>query len=197
MNHLQHIETLKDYAASVEARFEEANTRIDDARARKEAANQEFEVAREQADVEAMKNAKADLVALIELEQHFVKQREGLMDELNGGPDSINQQFQRAKDKAIRDFEAFQREKYEEAAAIHIQALHDLFVENMADQEEFRAAIRQQASRLTPYVKESHVRSAMAFAYGTDTLLGQSQAVRQAYGSVTQKLFPFNEESRK
>lgn len=197
MNHLQHIETLEDYAASVEARFEEANTRIDDARSRKDAANQEFEVAREQADVEAMKNAKADLVALTELEQHFVKQRDGLMDELNGGSNSISHQFARAKAKAIRDFNEFQRTKYEEAASVHIQALHDLFVENMADQEEFRAAIRQQASRLTPYVKESHVRSAMAGTYGTETLLGQSQAVRHSYGSVIQKLFPFNEEGRK
>lgn len=197
MNHLQHIETLKDYAVSVEARFEEANTRIDDARARKDAANQEFEVAREQADVEAMKNAKADLVALTELEQHFVKQRDGLMDELNSGVDSISQQFRRVKDKAIRDFHAFQQDKYEEAAAVHIQALHDLFVENLADQEEFRAAIRQQASRLSPFTKDAQTRSIMADTYGTDTLLGQSQAVRQAYGSVVQKLFPFNEESRK
>ena len=197
MNHLQHIETLKDYAASVEARFKEANTRIDDARARKEAANQKFEVAREQADVEGMKDAKADLVALTELEQHFVKQRDGLMDELNGGSNSISQQFRRAKDKAIRDFHAFQQDKYEEAAAVHIQALHDLFVENLADQEEFRAAIRQQASRLSPFTKDAQTRSNMADIYGTEALLGQSQAVRQAYGSVTQKLFPFNEEDQK
>ncbi|TCI50332.1 hypothetical protein EVJ24_14925 [Exiguobacterium sp. SH1S21] len=196
MNHLQHIETLKDYAASLEARFEEANTRIDDARARKEAANQEFEVAREQADVEAMKNAKADLVALTELEQHFVKQRDALKDELNGGFDSISQQFQKTKNQAIREFGDFQREKYEAKAAAHIQALHDLFVENMADQEEFRAAIKQQASRLAPFVKEAQTRSNMANLYGTDTLLGNSQAVRQAYGSVTQKLFPFSKESQ-
>lgn len=196
MDHLQHIETLKDYAASVEARFEEANTRIDDARARKEAANQEFEVAREQADVEAMKNAKADLVALTELEQHFVKQRDGLMDELNSGSNSISEQFGRAKAKATRDFNKFQRDKYEAEAAVHIQALHDLFVENMADQEEFRAAIRQQASRLTPFTKDAQARSNMAAIYGTDALLGQSQAVRHSYGSVKQKLFPFDKENR-
>lgn len=197
MNHLQHIKTLKDYAASVEARFKEANTRIDDARARKEAANQKFEMARERADVEGMKNAKADLVALTELEQHFVKQRDGLMDELNGGSNSISQQFRRAKDKAIRDFNEFQQDKYKEAAAVHIQALHDLFVENLADQEEFRAAIREQASRLSPFTKDAQTRSNMADIYGTETLLGQSQAVRQAYGSVTQKLFPFDEEGQK
>lgn len=195
MNHLQHIETLKDYAASVEARFEEANIRIDDARARKEAANQEFEVAREQADVEAMKNAKADLVALTELEQHFVKQRDGLIDELNSGSNSISQQFERAKAKANRDFNEFQRTKYEEAASVHIQALHDLFVDNMADQEEFRAAIRQQASRLTPFTKDAQARSNMAAIHGTEVLLGKSQAVRHSYGSVVQKLFPFDKES--
>lgn len=197
MNHLQHIETLKDYAASVEARFEEANTRIDDARARKEAANQEFEVAREQADVEAMKNAKADLVALTELEQHFVKQRDALMNDLNSGSNSIAHQFQKAKYQASRDFDEFQREKYEAQATTHIQALSDLFEENMADQEEFRIAIRQQASRLAPYVTEAHTRSNMAAIYGTETLLGKSNAVRQSHGSVMQKLFPFDKESRK
>lgn len=197
MNHLQHIETLKDYAASVEARFEEANTRIDDAQARKEAANQEFEVAREQADVEAMKNAKADLVALTELEQHFVKQRDGLIDELNFGADSISHQFQKARNQAICDFNNFQREKYEVKAAAHIQALSDMFEENIVDQEEFRAAIKQQANRLAPFVKEAHTRSNMANMYGTETLLGKSNAVLQARGSVKQKLFPFDKESQK
>lgn len=103
MNHLQHIETLKDYAASIEARFEESNIRIADARARKEAANQEFEVAREQADVEAMKNAKADLVALTELEQHFVRQHDALIDQLNNGNDAMSIHFDKVKNVSNRE----------------------------------------------------------------------------------------------
>lgn len=195
MNHLQHIETLKDYATSLEARFEEANSRISDAQTRKEAANQEFEVAREQADVEAMKNAKADLVALTELEQHFIKQKNELIESLNKGDDTISRQFDKAKKEAYREWNDYQKEKYEEQAAFHIQALSNLFEENMAEQEELRNAIRQQASRLAPFVIDAHTRSNLAGVYGTETLLGQSNAVRQAYGAVKQKLFPFCKES--
>ena len=195
MNHLQHIETLKDYAASLEARFEEANSRIVDAQTRKEAANQEFEVAREQADVEAMKNAKAELVALDELERHFTKQKDELIESLNTGDDTISRQFDKAKKEAYRKWNDYQKEKYEEQAAFHIQALSDLFEENIAEQEEFRHVIRQQASRLAPFVTEAHARSNMAGLYGTETLMGQSNVVRQAHGAIKQKLFPFGEES--
>lgn len=184
MNHLQHIETLKDYAASVEARFEESNTRIADARARKEAANQEFEVAREQADVEAMKNAKAELVALTELEQHFVKQHDALMDQLNNGSDSMSHRFSKVKSTSIREWEKFQREKYESEAAAHIQALSDLFEQNIADLEEYRAAIREQANRLKPYVSSQQTYTNMADGGQAKTVLGQSLVVRQAYDRV-------------
>ncbi|KGI83844.1 hypothetical protein JY98_15440 [Exiguobacterium mexicanum] len=181
MNHLQHIETLKGYAASIEARFEESNTRIADARVRKEAANQEFEVAREQADVEAMKNAKAELVALTELEQHFVKQHNVLMDELNNGNDSMSRHFSKAKSDSIREWERFQREKYEAEASAHIQALSDLFEQNIVDLEEYRAAIREQANRLKPYVSTQQTYSIMADGGQAKTILGQSLVVRQAY----------------
>lgn len=184
MNHLQHIETLKDYAASVEARFEEANTRIDDARARKEAANQEFEVAREQADVEAMKNAKADLVALTELEQHFVKQRDALINQLNNGSDAMSIHFSKVKSLSIREWDTFQREKYEAEAETHIQALSDLFVQNIADLEEYRAAIREQANRLKPYVSDQQTYTNMANGGQAKTILGQLSVVHQAYDRV-------------
>ena len=191
MNHLQHIETLKDYAASIEARFEESNIRIADARARKEAANQEFEVAREQADVEAMKNAKADLVALAELEQHFVQQHDALIDQLNNGNDAMSIHFAKVKSVSNREWEAFQREKYEAEAATHIQALSDLFEQNIADLEEYRAAIREQANRLKPYVSNQETYTNMANGGQTKTILGESLVVRQAYDqkkSATERL---------
>lgn len=191
MNHLQHIETLKDYATSIEARFEESNIRIADARARKEAANQEFEVAREQADVEAMKNAKADLVALAELEQHFVQQHDALIDQLNNGNDAMSIHFAKVKSVSNREWEAFQREKYEAEAATHIQALSDLFEQNIADLEEYRAAIREQANRLKPYVSNQETYTNMANGGQTKTILGESLVVRQAYDqkkSATERL---------
>lgn len=191
MNHLQHIETLKDYAASIEARFEESNTRIADARARKEAANQEFEVAREQADVEAMKNAKAELVALTELEQHFVQQHDALIDQLNNGNDAMSIHFSKVKSVSNREWEAFQREKYEAEAATHIQALSDLFEQNIADLEEYRAAIREQANRLKPFVSNQQTYTNMANGGYTKTILGESLVVRQAYDrtkSATERL---------
>lgn len=191
MNHLQHIETLKDYAASIEARFEESNIRIADARARKEAANQEFEVAREQADVEAMKNAKADLVALTELEQHFVQQHDALIDQLNNGNDAMSIHFSRVKSVSNREWKAFQREKYEAEAATHIQALADLFEQNIADLEEYRAAIREQANRLKPYVSSQETYTNMANGGQAKTILGESLVVRQAYDkkkSATERL---------
>ncbi|MBR2077750.1 MAG: hypothetical protein IKD52_07490, partial [Exiguobacterium sp.] len=174
-----------------EARFEESNIRIADARARKEAANQEFEVAREQADVEAMKNAKADLVALAELEQHFVQQHDALIDQLNNGNDAMSIHFAKVKSVSNREWEAFQREKYEAEAATHIQALSDLFEQNIADLEEYRAAIREQANRLKPYVSNQETYTNMANGGQTKTILGESLVVRQAYDqkkSATERL---------